>query len=204
MSPILQFLLAIGLAASCGLRAWLPLLAVGLAARFQWLSLHESFLFLARMDILAVLVIATVIELLADKIPAIDNLLDSISFFLRPVAGAVLASSLMIPSDPGIAGILGVIFGGGAALSVHSAKALVRAKSTATAFAHGGLGNTTLSIAEDLIVGVLVLLTVWFPWLALAAAFILLAGAIGIIYLAVKAGKRIFRLFRRGEASPDS
>ncbi len=79
----------------------------------------------------------------------------------------------------------------------HSAKALVRAKSTATAFVHGGLGNTILSFTEDLVAGVLVLLTVWFPWLALIAAFVLLAGAIGVIYLAIKTGKRIFCFFRQ-------
>jgi len=194
MHPVLQAILGIGLAAGCGLRAWLPLLATGLAGRIGWVDLHSSFAFLARTDVIVVLVIATVVELLADKIALFDHILDSVSFIIRPAAGAILASSVMFSFDPAIAVLLGLVFGGGAALSVHSAKSLIRAKSTTTSMFHGGVGNTILSVLEDLYLGFAGLLALLNPWLAFFLAVLLFIAAVTVLYLTIKTGQKIFRL----------
>ena len=39
--------------------------------------------------------LATLIEIVGDKIPAVDHALDALSTLLRPAAGALLASSAL-------------------------------------------------------------------------------------------------------------
>ena len=97
--------LGIGLAACAGLRAWLPLFAVGVSVRLGVLPLGESFRFLGSNIALSVFAIATLIELIADKIPVVDHALDALSTFLKPVAGIVLAASVLWTVDDPIVAI---------------------------------------------------------------------------------------------------
>ena len=87
--------LAIGLAACAGLRAWLPLLLVGGLARAGVMSLGPSFGFLASNRALILFGVATAIEIVGDKVPAVDHALDMLSTVLRPAAGSLIAASVM-------------------------------------------------------------------------------------------------------------
>ena len=167
--------LAIALAACAGLRAWLPLLLTGLLARAGWLELGPSFQFLGSNRALVLFGIATVIELLADKVPAVDHTLDALSTVLRPAAGALLAAAALGQvTDPLSALALGTAIGAPAALVPHAAKSLVRAASTTLT---AGLANPVLSLIEDGASFVLFALAVLVPLvvvglLALALLFI--------------------------------
>ena len=141
--------MAIALAAVAGLRAWLPLLAAGGLSRLGVLQLGPSFHFLASDQALAVFGLATVIELVGDKVPAVDHALDLIGTPLRPAVGALLAASVLgTVSDPLTAMVLGTAVGAPSALVPHAAKSALRAASTATT---GGLANPLLSLLEDAI-----------------------------------------------------
>src|SRR4029079_4139469 len=139
--------LAIGLAACAGLRAWLPLLMAGVAARLGWLELGPSFSFLAGNRALLILGLASVVEIAPDKVPALDHLLDVVSTVLRPAAGSLLAASVLWPvHDPLVAVCMGIAGGAPTAPLPHAAKALTRAASTTLT---AGLANPLLSLAED-------------------------------------------------------
>jgi hypothetical protein len=139
--------LAIALAACAGLRAWLPLLLAGGLSRAGYLQLGESFRFLGSNKALALFAIATVIEVLGDKIPAVDHALDVLGTPLRPAAGALLAASVLgHVSDPLTAVVLGTALGAPAALVPHAAKSALRAASTTLT---AGLANPVLSLVED-------------------------------------------------------
>ncbi len=168
--------LGIALAACAGLRAWLPFFAVGLSVRFGVLPLGDSFRFLGSNTALTVFALATVIELLADKIPVIDHALDALSTFLKPVAGMVLAASVMwTVDDPIVALALGVMVGAPASLVPHTAKATLRgALSPITA----GLAAPVLSVLEDVIAFGLVALAILAPFVV-AAGFVLFALVTG-------------------------
>ena len=132
MELLIQFMMGVSLAACAGLRAWLPLLVVGLLARTGQIDLGQSFSFLASNPALIIFGLATILELLADKIIALDNILDAIGTIMRPVAGALIATGLIsFDMDPTLSTIIGIITGGGAALGLHTGKAAIRAKSTA-------------------------------------------------------------------------
>ena len=178
-SSLAEFLptlaLGIALAACAGLRAWLPLLLASLLARAGWLDLGPPFQFLASNKALLLFAVATVIEIVGDKIPVVDHALDVIGTPLRPAAGALLAASVMgHVSDPLTALALGTAVGAPAALVPHAAKTALRAASTTFT---GGLANPILSLIEDGASFVLFVLAVLVPLvvlclLALALLFI--------------------------------
>jgi hypothetical protein len=158
--------LAVALAASAGLRAWLPLLLAGGLARLGVLDLGSSFQFLSSNKALVLFGVATVIELVGDKIPALDHALDVIGTPLRPAAGALLAASVLgTVTDPLSSIVLGTAVGAPSALVPHAAKSALRAASTTVT---GGLANPLLSFVEDGIAIVTFVLAVLVPLLVVA------------------------------------
>lgn len=168
--------LGLALAACAGLRAWLPMFVVGLSARFGVLPLGDSFAFLGSNVALSVFAIATVIEVLGDKIPAVDHALDLLATFLKPVVGVVLAASVLwTVDDPLVALALGLMVGAPAAIVPHAAKAGIRSVvSPITA----GLAAPILSVLEDIIAIGLIALAILAP-LVVAAGFVLFALVTG-------------------------
>jgi hypothetical protein len=159
--------LAIGLAACAGIRAWLPLLLVGGLARAGVLTLGSSFGFLASDRALILFGVATVVEIVGDKIPAIDHGLDMLSTVLRPAAGSLIAASVMWEvRDPLTALAVGVAVGAPSALVPHAAKTVLRAASTTLT---GGLANPVISLVEDVVALAIFVFTVVVPLLAAIA-----------------------------------
>jgi uncharacterized protein DUF4126 len=182
--------LGIGLAACAGLRAWLPLLLVGLLARADLVHLGESFQFVAGNRALILFGVATVVEILGDKFPAVDHALDVLSTVLRPAAGSLLAASVLWSiEDPLTALALGVAVGAPTSLVPHAAKATLRAASTAFT---AGLANPVISLVEDLLALFVFVLSVVVP---LLAALLVLAVGIWIVV-------RLSRRQRRPTAVP--
>jgi len=178
-SSLAEFLpslaLGIALAACAGLRAWLPLLLASLLARAGWLDLGPSFQFLASKRALVLFGVASLLEILGDKIPVIDHALDALGTPLRPAAGALLAASVLGQvGDPLTALALGTAVGVPAALVPHAAKSALRAASTTFT---GGIANPILSLVEDAVSLVLFVLAVLVPLLVVG----LLAFAIVLI-----------------------
>jgi uncharacterized membrane protein len=171
--------LAIALAASAGLRAWLPLLLAGGLARAGVLDLGDSFSFLASNKALVLFGVATVIELVGDKVPAVDHALDVIGTPLRPAAGALLAASVLgTVSDPLTAMVLGTAVGAPTALVPHAAKAALRTVSTTLT---GGLANPVLSLLEDALSLVTFVLAVLVPVLVVILTAITLFIALRLL-----------------------
>ena len=141
-------------------------------ARWGIIELGPSFQFIAGNRALILFGVATVIEILADKIPAVDHALDSLSTVLRPMAGSLLAASVLWQvSDPLTALALGVAVGAPTSLVPHAAKSLLRAASTTLT---GGLANPFISILEDLMAVALFVLTVLIP-VVVAAVLLLIS-----------------------------
>jgi len=142
-------LTAFGLSASAGLNAYIPLLILALLGRLtEWFTLRQPWDALTSWWVIGALIVLTLIEFFADKVPAVNHVNDGIQTFVRPAAGAVLfAASTGAVSDihPIVAMVAGLIIAG----SVHTVKAAaVRPAITATT---GGAGNLPVSLAEDVV-----------------------------------------------------
>jgi cytochrome bd-type quinol oxidase subunit 2 len=170
---MINLLAAFGLSAATGLNAYLPLLIVGLLARFTDLVvLKAPWDTLANPWVLGVLAVLLVIEMTVDKIPAVDSVNDTIQTVVRPAAGAILfAASANVISEmsPVLAMICGLLMAGG----VHAAKATVRPVITATTV---GVGNPIISTIEDVVSGMTTLVAILLPGLA-AVIVVLIAAA---------------------------
>lgn len=154
---ILPALLGLGLASATGLRTFLPLLMLALAARFEMFGVRliDQMDWLVSWPAIAALATATVAEFAGDKVPAIDHALNAVGYVTRPVAGAVAAGSVFWGVDPAAAAIAGIIVGAPAALAFNAAQTGVRVGSTATT---AGLGNPVVSLVEDFLAFMTVLI----------------------------------------------
>lgn len=170
-----QYAIAYVLSSTAGVRAFVTLLAVSLAMHWGVLPAPaHGFAWLASDGALAVLVVASILEVLGDKIPLVDHGLHVLHTIAKPLAGVVIAGSIVAPvNDPNLI-LLGAL-GGVNALAIHGISATARAASTATT---GGLGNPIVSSFEDaLAVGGIVL--AWFaPYVT--ALVILILTIVGL------------------------
>jgi Domain of unknown function (DUF4126) len=183
---VLPAFLGIGLAAATGLRTFLPLLMLALAARYDFfgIALNDETAWLGSNAAIAALTLATIIEIAADKIPLVDHALSAVGTVARPLAGALAAWAVFSDLDPVAAALAGLILGAPTALAVHGAQAATRLASSG---ATGGLANPLLSVVEDALSAVTAAVAMAAPLLVP-----LLIGA--LLY----AGFRIFRSNRRG------
>lgn len=161
MDLLMGVFTAFGLSASAGLNAYIPLLVVGVIGHYtDWITLNNPWDLLANPWVLIVLGILVIIEMLADKIPAVNHINDAIQTLIRPAAGAVVfAASAKVITDlnPVLAMICGLLVAG----SVHVVKsAAVRPVVTATT---GGAGNVPVSIAEDIFSTLMSILAIVLP-----------------------------------------
>jgi len=191
MDLLVQLAMAASLSACAGLRAFLPLFAVGLLGRVGVVPLDEAFSFLASTPALVVFGASTAFEVIADKVVAVDHALDAFGTLVRPMAGTVLAAASLHDLDPLPAVVAGLVVGGGTSLTVHAGKAAVRAKSTALSAFHGGLGNAALSFAEDGVTTLGVGMAVALPLLALGFTVAIVVISLLAVRSLVRAGRRV-------------
>lgn len=141
----LSIALGVGLAAATGLRLFLPMLVVSVAAYSGHLPLSDNFAWLATPAALVLLSVAALAEILAYYIPGLDNLLDTLATPAAFVAGTVIAAAVITDLPPMVKWAAAVIAGGGIAGLTQTTSAVLRAKSTVLT---GTLGNPVIATAE--------------------------------------------------------
>ena len=185
---IVTILMGISLAACAGLRAFLPLLVVSAAAKAGFIQQGSGFEWLSSWPAIIVLSVAVLFEVLGDKIPVVDHFLDVFGTFVKPVAGTIIVASTFFDLSPLHAIVLGIVFGGTVAESVHLIKAKARVVSSVTT---AGIGNPFLSVAEDAASLSGSILAIFIPVLI----FIIIVLSLYLFWLAYR------RFKRRKEAS---
>jgi len=170
-----QILAGVTLAAAAGLRAFIPPLLVGLLGRLDLVTLRPGLDWMESTPALVIFGTAVVLEVLGDKIPWLDHLLDTLQTFLKPASGILVAAAALVDLPPLWAAILAIVVGGSVAGAVHVGKAGLRVVSTG---ATGGVANPALSAAEDGLAAGGTLLSLFFPILAFA---LLVIGSVLVI-----------------------
>ncbi|SCG44604.1 DUF4126 domain-containing protein [Micromonospora halophytica] len=170
-----EVLTGTGLAASAGLNAYIPLLTMGLLARYTGLiDLPSGWQWLGNGWVLAILAALLAVEVVADKVPVVDHVNDVVQTVVRPTAGGLAfgagaSSETVTVSDPGsffssnqwVPVVTGVVI----ALGVHLLKSAARPVVNATT---AGFGAPVASTAEDATSVVVSLVAIILPVLVLA------------------------------------
>ncbi len=145
LTTALSVATALGLAAACGFRVFVPMLVVSTAAKADMLALSEGFAWIGTTPALICFAVATAAEIAAYYIPVVDNFLDTISTPAAVVAGVVVAAAVIVDMDPWLRWTLAVVAGGGAAAAVKLPMIFTRGTSTAST---GGVANPLVSSTE--------------------------------------------------------
>jgi hypothetical protein len=162
-----------------GVNAYLVVLGLGLYGRY--VGADEVPEALTRTDVLVVAAVMYAIEFVADKIPYVDSVWDTISTAIRPTVGAVIGVLLAGDASSVEQATMAVV-GGGSALASHLVKAGIR---LAVNGSPEPASNATVSVGEDLTVAGVVTLVVYHPWWALGiSATLLVLGAVVVVMLA--------------------
>lgn len=167
-------LTGIGLAAAAGLNAYIPLLIAGLLAHFDVITLASPYDLLGSTPALIIVGVLLAIELLADKIPAVDSVNDAVQTLMRPAAGAVLFAGAFGADSQwtqAVALIAGLVTAG----AVHGAKSTARPVVNVST---GGVGGPVVSVIEDVFSVVLSLAAIFLPVLVLVLLVVLIWGAV--------------------------
>jgi len=182
---MLELLVGTGLAAAAGLNAWMPLFALGLADRFiAGVELPAGWAWLSSDIALWITGILLLVEIIADKVPAVDSVNDVIQTAIRPAAGGIVFGagssaetvrvddpSALFADNAWVPILIGVVI----ALIVHALKAAVRpVVNVATA----GLAAPLLSTAEDVSSFALIAAAIFVPILAGIMLVALVVGAV--------------------------
>jgi hypothetical protein len=115
--------------------------------------------------------VASLSEIMAYKIPWMDNMLDSLATPWAGLAGIYLVAVSLEGADPSVQWALAIIAGGGASLSIQSATVAGRGLSSMFTL---GLANPFFSLIEDIASVLLIFIALLAPLAALFASVILI------------------------------
>lgn len=194
-----ELMTGFGLASAAGLNAYIPLLSMGLLDRYTDLvHLPAGWAWLANGWVIGIVAVLLVVEIVADKIPALDSVNDAVQTFVRPTSGGIVfgsgtAAQTAAVTDPAEFARTGqwvpIAIGVVTALVVHLTKTSVRpAANVATA----GIAAPVLSTVEDV------------TSIGLTFVAILIPALVLIVLIAVFAGAFVLwrRMRRRKRAAP--
>nr|WP_203643868.1 DUF4126 domain-containing protein [Streptomyces sp. SID14478] len=145
---------------------------------------------LQRPDVLIVAGVLFLCEAVADKIPYVDSVWDTVHTVIRPVSGAVVGA-LLAGQSGSLSDLAAGAIGGSTALASHSVKAGTR---MAVNTSPEPVTNFVMSTAEDLGVGGIMTFAMYYPKAAAITAAVLLVLGLLMLFLLVR---RIRRFLRR-------
>ncbi len=161
-----------GLAMASGVNTYLPLFLLAAFARYSHaVHLSPRFQFLTSDQALIVLGALAACEILAQKLPGLDNVWDFLHTLLRPLAGAIAAGATLT-TDNAFEMVAAMLVGATIATASHSAKTTVRLASTTKSL---GTANIFLSFVEDAAVVAGSLLSIFQPWVMLVIVILFAA-----------------------------
>ena len=178
LEGMLASLTGLGLSAAAGLNAYIPLLLVGVLARFtDVITLPEPYRWIQSGWALAIVSVLLLAELILDKVAVVDHVNDAIQTLVRPTVGGVIFAattaaeqadnSTWMQEHPWVGVLLGVVVAG----VVHATKATARPLVNATTV---GAGTPVVSATEDAASLGMSLVAVFLPILVVVA--LLLVG----------------------------
>ena len=186
--------LAVSLGASwvSGINLYAAVATLGLLGRFAHLKLPGELDVVTNWWVIGVALFLFVVEFIADKIPVVDSVWDVIHTFIRIPAGAVLAATAFGDFDRSVQ-VIALLVGGSLAFSSHGTKAATRALINTSP---EPVSNFVVSLAEDFLAIVSILLAVFLPVMVFFVIGAGLAISIWILPRVLKFFRQVYRKLR--------
>jgi len=186
--------LAVSLGASwvAGINLYATVATLGLLGRFAHLKLPGELDVVTNWWVISVALFLFVVEFIADKVPVVDSIWDVIHTFIRIPAGAVLAATAFGNFDRSVQ-VIALLAGGSLALSSHGTKASIRALLNTSP---EPFSNIIVSLLEDVLVVISVLLAVFLPVLVFFVIGAGLAVSLWILPTVIRFFRRVFATLR--------
>ena len=191
---------ALGLAVASGLSLYGAVFISGLAIRLGWIHLAPSWGALAVLAdpvVLGVSGVLFAVEFLADKIPVVDSLWDTVHTVIRPIGGALLASRALGELSP-VAEALALLLLGGATLATHAAKATTR---LAVNTSPEPVSNILVSLTENGLVAAAVWMALAHPLVALGMGIVAVTVSVALTLWLARRAIGAFGRLRRAQAT---
>jgi uncharacterized protein DUF4126 len=166
-----------GFSLAAGVNLYATVALLGLASRYGWVALPEQFKIFDNPWIIGAAGVLYAVEFVADKIPWVDSIWDSVHTFIRPVGGAVIAVATLGDQSPAMQGAIALL-GGVVAAGSHVTKASTRVAANASP---EPFSNWILSFLGDGFVLGITMLTLQYPLVALAVSVTILILIVLII-----------------------
>lgn len=179
----------LGFSLAAGVNLYATVAILGLASRYEWVQLPEQFKAFDNPWIIGAAGMLYVVEFVADKVPWVDSIWDSIHTLIRPVGGAVIAVASLGDASPTMTAAIALL-GGAVSASSHATKAGTRVAANTSP---EPFSNWFLSIAEDVFVIGLSFITLKFPLIALGISAT-------ILLLMIVLARTIWKWLRRRPA----
>ncbi len=168
---------ALGAAWTAGINLYATVAVLGLLQRYELAHLPGGLEVLANGWVIGIALFLYTVEFVADKVPYVDTVWDSVHTFIRVPAGAALALAATTEMSPAVQ-VVALLLGGGLALSTHGTKATVRATANVSP---EPVSNWALSVVEDVIVVGAVSLAVFKPFVILGVIAVFLVLLVWIL-----------------------
>jgi len=167
----------LGFSLAAGVNLYATVAVLGLAARYEWVTLPEQYEAFAAPWIIGTAVVLYAVEFVADKVPWVDSLWDALHTVIRPIGGALIAVTALGDASAGLTAFMAVA-GGTLAAGSHLSKAGTRA---AVNVSPEPFSNWALSLVEDVFAIGLGILALSFPVAALVVSACLVLAAIFVL-----------------------
>ncbi len=177
--------IAAALGWASGLRLYAVVFLTGLAGTLGWVPLPDGLKLLESPLLLGASGFMLFVEFLADKIPGLDSLWDTLHTVVRIPAGAALAAGVF-GGDSATWGTVAALMGGTLAATSHVAKTTTRAAANTSP---EPFSNIALSLAGDAAVPAML----WLSWEHPTGFFVALAVALVVMVVATVV---LFRFLR--------
>ncbi len=182
----------LGFSLAAGVNLYATVAILGLSTRFGIVDLPPQFAAFNHPWIIGLALALYLVEFVADKMPWVDTVWDTVHTLVRPLGGALIAVSTLGEASPWLQGLTAVV-GGTLAAGSHFTKAGTRA---AVNLSPEPFTNWSLSLAGDAFVIGLGMLALTYPVAALAVTAVCV---VTIILLA----RWLVGWIRRAANSPD-
>lgn len=186
----------LGFSVAAGVNLYATLALIGLASRFGWVALPPEYAIFDNNWVIGLALVLYAVEFVADKVPWVDTLWDTIHTFIRPLGGAAVAVAALGDASPGMTALVALL-GGTVAAGAHATKAGTRVVVNTSP---EPFSNWILSLVEDGFVVALGLLALKYPLAALVVSSVVIVGILMIAAVLVRAFRR--RFGRAAAAAP--